>query len=139
MQPSFEPDEAGYLATFRGSLTVDQLEVIHARAIDAFGDGTLRWAVFDMSEAWVEPAASPDMEQRQMENVHRMAEHVRNAVTPDLRLAVVARDDITLTLLRLTAAAVELPTPSATDSGVRSIAHFADVPSATAWARAGDS
>ena len=40
MQPTFQPDEDGYVATFRGSLTVDHLEVVHDKAVAAFGDGT---------------------------------------------------------------------------------------------------
>ena len=73
-----------------------------------------------------------------MENVHRMAEHVRSSVSAELRLAVVGSDDILLTLLRLTTTAVGLPTSAPAEPPVRSIAHFADVGAAAAWAQAGD-
>lgn len=134
MEPLFEPERDGYFATFRGSLSVDQLERVRLRAAETFADRSLRWAVLDMLDAYVDPATSLDQEARHLEHVHLVAERVVDAATPELRMAVVSNDEVTMTLLRLTSAAVGL---GASEPGapVRAVAHFDDVDDATRWAR----
>ena len=136
MEPVFEPERDGYFATFRGSLSVDQLERVRLQAAETYPDESLRWAVLDMLGAWVEPATTSDQEGAHLANVHLLADRVQNAKTPDLRIAVVASDEVTTTLLRLTSAAIGLA-GGGDDGAVRAVAHFADVDAATAWATAG--
>lgn len=135
MEPVFEPERDGYFATFRGSLSIDQLEQVRLQAAETFGDRSLRWAVLDMVDAYVDPATSLDQEARHLESVHFVAERVIDAATPELRMAVVANDEVTMTLLRLTTAAVGL---AASEPGApaRALAHFDDVEDAARWARA---
>lgn len=137
MNPSFFPERDGYRATFRGALSVAQLEQVRLQAAEAFDDESLRWAVLDLREAWIDPPETTEEEARQLENLHFVAERVRAAVTPELRMAVVSADEVTRTLFRLCSAAVGLGGPSDA-ARTRSLAQFDDVETATAWARASD-
>lgn len=136
MDPTFELRDNGYVATFRGSLSVAQLELVRERAAAAFPAQRARWAVLDMLDAWVDPATSLADETRQLKNVHLVAERVCEAATPALRMAIVSNDDVTATLLRLTTAAVELA-GSGDDVSTRALELFADRGEAEQWASLG--
>ena len=136
MPTSFDPRPEGYLATFDGSLRLDEVEAVHAAAVERYGDGSLRWVVLDMSGAWVEPPMTNGEEAEQLEIVFRMARYVAEANTPSLRLAVVIHDELTAALVRLTGTAAELSPPMIPNATVE-FAQFQDVPTATAWAAGG--
>ncbi|MEO0492788.1 MAG: hypothetical protein AAF081_05160 [Actinomycetota bacterium] len=135
MPTTFDPRPDGYVATFTGALQLADVEAIHAAAVDHFGDGTLRWAVLDMAEAWVDPPMNNGEEVGQLEIVLRLAHHVSEARTSRLRLAVVIRDEFTSALVRLTGTAAELA-PSAFETTDLRFAQFRDLDEATEWATA---
>lgn len=136
MPTTFDPRPEGYLATFDGTLQLDEVEALHAAAVERYGDGSLRWVVLDMSGAWVDPPTNNGEEAEQLEVVFRMARHVAEANTPSLRLAVVIEDELTAALVRLTGTAAEL-TPPATPGAEVEFAQFDDLTAATEWATSG--
>lgn len=133
MPTMFDPRPEGYLATFDGSLQLDDVESIHAAAVEHYGDGSLRWVVLDMRDAWVEPPMSNGEEAEQLEIVFRMARYVAEANTPSLRLAVVIHDELTAALVRLTGTAAELAPPTVPGANLE-FAQFRDLSDATEWA-----
>ena len=127
-------EDHGYIARFSGLLDMETISAVRAEAAQHFGDGSLRWAVMDLTDAYVEPARNFDEELDQVAKSQWVAREVKSVQTPEFHLALVADEGRFGALIEIMLSATEHLTAPRPDLEL-TIERFDEVETAAAWGR----
>lgn len=136
VSPTIEQiDDHGYIATFTGRLTLEQIAAVRGRAAELFAPDALRWAVMDLRDAEVSNPIGPEEELDQIAKLHTVARDIKDVRTNALRLALVADENRFGTLVEIMVTATRHLTRPRVDLELE-IERFDGLDEAVSWGQA---
>ncbi len=135
-QVTFEPAGTGFHGRIAGTLTVEKIRDLQARAQAHFGDTPARWAVVDMDDAVPLRGTDDDEQAEQMDNVQRVTRNLMVIRRDEFRLAIVADSTAFDEIVALMVVATE-QVGSQLPGRRLEVERFDDATEALAWARSG--
>ena len=135
MSPTIEQiDDHGYIATFSGALTLEQIADVRDRVAQMFAPDELRWAVMDLRAAEVSSPLGAEEELDQIAKLHTVARDIKDVRTSALRLALVADEARFGTLVEIMVTATQHLTRPRVELELE-IERFDGLDEAVSWGR----